>query len=141
MAPFNKQQDQNYDKAKINFFDIFGIHLHAGSSVEEFYDQYRNLVVMNLKRSGDIILWQNGRVLDEDEELSPTFEDMILANVLGMIDSHLLEQVRENYSDMMGKGKCLMDYKENILDMASLFLSKKDGTFPAASTSLEGNKW
>jgi hypothetical protein len=28
-------------------------------------------------------------MLEEDEELSPTFEELILANVLGLIDSRL----------------------------------------------------
>ena len=140
MAPFNKQQDQNHDKTKLNFFDIFGIHLHAGDSVEEFYNQYRNMIIMNLKRRGDIILWQNERILDGDEELSPTFEDMILANVLGLIDCQLLEQVRDNYSHKVGTRKCLMDYKEDILDMVSLFLSENDVTLSAEHCNKQEDK-
>ena len=127
MVAFNNQ-DRNLKKSKRNFTDIFGIHFHPGASIKEFYNHYRNMVVMCLKRRGDIILWQNERVLDEDEELTPTFEDMILANVLGLIDCHLLELVRENYSHIFETRKCLMDYKEDILDMVSSFLTEKYGT-------------
>ena len=141
MAPYHKQ-DHNYQKRKKNFFEILDIHFQAGASVNEFYEQYRNMIIMNLKKRGDIILWQNGRVLDGDEELSPTFEDMILVNVLGLIDCHLLEHVRDYYCHMVGRRKSLMDYKEKILDMVSLFLSEKNATLSAkASTTLEDLGW
>ena len=125
----------------MNFFDIFDLQFHAGASVIEFYNQYRNMIIVNLKRRGDIILWQNGRVLLGDEELSPTFEDVILANVLGLIDFHLLEHVRDNFSQVVGGRNSLMDYKEEILDMVSLFLSEKDTTLSAASSNLKGLGW
>jgi len=125
----------------MNFFDIFDINFHAGGSVIEFYNQYRNMIIVNLKKRGDIILWQNGRVLDGDEELSPTFEDVILANVLGLIDFHLLAHVRDYFSQVVGGRKSLMDYKEEILDMVSLFLSEKDTTLSAASSNLKGLGW
>ncbi len=134
----NAQEDINHQKSVINIFNIFDIHFQAGASVIEFYNQYRNMIIMNLKRRGDIILWQNERVLDGDEELSPTFEDMILANVLGLVDCHLLLHVRDNFSQVVGGRKSLMDYKEEILDMVSLFLSKNDATLPAkVRTKLE----
>jgi hypothetical protein len=37
----------------------------------------RNLVVASLRKKGDTIRWQNGRVLSQDEELSPTFEERV----------------------------------------------------------------
>ena len=136
----NKKHDHSSQKNEIHFFYIFDIRFQSGGSVKEFYEQYRNIIIMNLKKRGDIILWQNGRVLDEDEELSPTFEDMILANVLGIIDCHLLEHVRDNYLLKIGRSKSLMDYKEEILDMVSLFLSEKDAG-SASRANLEGLGW
>jgi hypothetical protein len=71
----------------------------------------RNLVVASLRKKGDTIRWQNDRVLAQDEELSPTFEEMILANVLGLIDARLPGYVRQKYQDLLGRAEGLMDYQ------------------------------
>jgi hypothetical protein len=71
----------------------------------------RNLVVASLRKKGDTIRWQNDRVLTYDEELSPTFEEMILANVLGLIDARLPGYVRQKYQDLLGRAEGLMDYQ------------------------------
>jgi hypothetical protein len=71
----------------------------------------RNLVVASLRKKGDTIRWQNDRVLTHDEELSPTFEEMILANVLGLIDARLPGYVRQKYQDLLGRAEGLMDYQ------------------------------
>ena len=123
-----KQSNNIHKKSEANFFDIFNIRFEAGTDVKEFYHEYRNTIIVNLKRCGDIILWQNARALDEDEEISPTFEDLIFANVLGLIDCDLLEHVRDNYSLKVDGKKCLMDYKEDILDMVSALLSQNGAT-------------
>ena len=135
MAPYSKQhEDHNFRRHDINFFNIFDLQYQPGASTIDFYNQYRSLVVANLKRRGDIIIWQNSKVLEEDEKLSPTFEDMILASVLGLINFQLLEHVRDNYHHLIGRGKCLMDYKSDILDLVPLFLSKKDDSPSAELT-------
>ena len=53
-----------------------------------FYNEYRNVIIANLKKRGDEIRWQN-EALARDEKLSPTFEDLILINVLALIDARL----------------------------------------------------
>jgi hypothetical protein len=75
----------------------------------------RNLVVASLRKKGDTIRWQNDRILAHDEELSPTFEEMILANVLGLIDARLPGYVRQKYQDLLGRAKGLMDYQAALL--------------------------
>jgi hypothetical protein len=55
-------------------------------------------------------------VLTEDEQLSPTFEDMILANVLRLIDTRLPGLVRDQYNKhAIGNKRSLMDLKKEIL--------------------------
>ncbi len=63
-------------------------------------------------------------VLTEDEQLSPTFEDMILANVLSLIDTRLPGVVRDQYNKhAIGRQRSLMDLKKEILgNVAGLFV-------------------
>jgi hypothetical protein len=94
-------------------------------SAESFYNEYRSLVLACLRKKGDTIAWQDHVVLTEDEQLSPTFEDMILANVLRLIDTRLPGLVRELYNNKhaIGKKRSLMDLKKDILgDVPGLFV-------------------
>jgi hypothetical protein len=111
-------------------FEVFDLQYESGSSTIDFYNQYRNLVVANLKKRGDIILWQNNKILNADEELSPTFEEMILANVLFQIDFQLLKHVTDNYQHLIGRMKSLMDYKIDILEKVPAFLTKTEDNLP-----------
>jgi hypothetical protein len=68
-------------------------------------------------KKGDIVAWQDNVVLTEDEQISPTFEDMILANVLRLVDTRLPRLVRELYNKQaIGSKISLMDLKKEILD-------------------------
>ncbi len=108
-----------------HFFNLFDLEYRQGTSVFDFYNQYRNTFVSSLKKKGDRILWQN-RVLTEDEQFSPTFEDLILANLLFLIDTRLPGCVREQYQHIIGKANCLMDYKDEIFAMVPAFLGESD---------------
>jgi len=110
------------------FFNVFDLEYQPGSSVVDFYCQYRNLFVASLKKKGETISWQN-RVLTEDEQISPTFEDLILANLLCLIDGRLPGCVRAHYRHLIGKTKSLMDYKDDILSEALTFLKNIEGSF------------
>ena len=83
-----------------------------------FYNEYRNLIIANLKKRGDKIRWQNER-LARDEKLSPTFEDLILVTVLSLIDARLPLHVRDHYHHHIGWDKTLIDYT-----VSQTFLSK-----------------
>ncbi len=123
-------EDYNIQQQRTNFFNLFDLQYQQGTNIMDFYNQYRNLVIANLKKQGDIIMWQNSRVLETDEELSPTFEDMILANVLSLIDCRLLGCVRENYQHLMGRKESLMDYKTDIMVQVPTFLIKIEDDVP-----------
>jgi hypothetical protein len=66
----------------------------------------------------------NNSVLLIDEQLSPTFEELILAVVLGLIDNRLPGHVKSHYQPLLGKSKSLMDYKTDILAKVPTFLKE-----------------
>ena len=86
-----------------------------------------------LKKKGDVILWQNNMVLTDDEQLSPTFEELILANVLGLIDVRLLGHVKDKYYNRLGDARSLMDYQADILGNVPNFLTELENNLLFAS--------
>ena len=121
----------------MHLFHLFGLQFKPGESVAIFYDHFRNQVIANLKKKGDIIMWQNTAVLTVDEELSPTFEELILGIVLGLVDIRLPGHVCDSYHEADGKAKNLMDYKKEILGKVPFFLSEIGPNLSAMSKSEE----
>jgi hypothetical protein len=68
---------------------------------------------------GDIVIWQKNilLILAEDEQLSSTFEEIILINVLDLVNERLLDCVRYHYQHLSGKLNWLMDPKNDIFVM------------------------
>jgi hypothetical protein len=124
--------NENFDiarkKVRVNLSDL---QFCPDESAFTFYDQYRNLVIGSLKKKGDTITWQNNRVLAKDEELSPSFEELILDNVLGLIDTRLPGYVRSHYIGLTEVSNSLMDYKNEILKKVPTFLEEMKTVFPA----------
>jgi hypothetical protein len=114
------------------------LQFQPNESAFTFYDQYRNLVLASLKKKGDTITWQNNRVLAKDEELSPSFEELILDNVLGLIDTRLPGYVRSHYIGVTEVSNSLMDYKNDILNKVPTFLEEMKIVSPAIVISEEG---
>jgi hypothetical protein len=114
---FDPDKDTDSQCMGILMFNLYSLKYQPEfSSTTDFYNQYRNLVIASLKKKGDIVGGENNLMLEEDEELSPTFEELILANVLGLIDSRLPGYLRDHwYTLMRVKSKNLMDYKTDIL--------------------------
>jgi hypothetical protein len=123
---------------KSSLLHLLDIQYQQETSVVDFYNQYRNVVMACLKKKGDVILWQNNTVLEEDEKLSPTFEELILANVLGLIDIRLLGHVRDKYYQRIGDARSLMDYQEDILNNVMKFLPELDTNLLPVSKTEEG---
>ncbi len=136
-VPIKIKVDEDYDiqTREILFFNLFSLQYNKEISAEGFYEQYRNVIVANLKKKGDIIVWQNDTILAEDEQLSPTFEELILANVLSLINAGLPAFVLKNYYRLIGKTKSLMDYKADILDKVPTFLNEINGNLSAVLKS------
>ncbi len=137
MVPIKIKVDEDYDilNNEILFFNLLDLQYKSEISAVGFYDQYRNLIVASLKRKGDTIVWQNDTILAEDEQLSPTFEELIFANVLGLINARLPGHVRNNYNHLFKKTKSLMDHRAAILEKVPIFLEEINGSPDAVSKS------
>jgi len=116
------REDYDIQQKGIHFFNILDLKYQPGEPASGFYNKYRNMVSANLGKRGDIIAWQANAELEADEKLSPTFEDMILANVLALIDARLPAHIKDHYHHLIGKTKRLMDFKADILVKVPTFL-------------------
>jgi hypothetical protein len=123
---------------KTHFRQMLALKYEQEASAEGFYNLYRNLVIANLKKKGDIIMWQNNKVLTEDEQLSPTFEDMILTAVLGLIDTRLPEHIMDHYDNTLGSTKSMMDYRSDILARVPVFLKEIEDSIAASAVDADG---
>ena len=137
MVPIKIKVDEDDDVhyKEIFFFNLLDLQYKSENSAVGFYDQYRNLIVASLKRKGDTIEWQNDTILTEDEQLSPTFEELIFANVLGLINARLPGHVRNNYYHLIKKSKSLMDHRADILEKVPIFLEEINSSLAAVSKS------
>jgi hypothetical protein len=137
MVPIKIKVDEDYDilNNEILFFNLLDLQYKSEISAVGFYDQYRNLIAASLKRKGDTIEWQNDTILAEDEQLSPTFEELIFANVLSLINARLPGHVRNNYYHLIKKSKSVMDHRADILEKVPIFLEEINGTPAAVSKS------
>jgi hypothetical protein len=127
------ERENGIQQKKSHFRHLLALKYHQIASGEKFYNQYRNLVIANLKKKGDIIMWQNNKILTEDEQLSPTFEEMILVSVLSLIDIRLPEHVLDHYDNSMGGTQSMMDYKTDILVKLPIFLMEIDSNIAPTS--------
>ena len=135
MDPTDVKLDELIDnqKKENHFIDLFGSQDIQRASAFDLFNQFRNLVISGLKKKGDVIIWQGGAILAEDEQLSPTFEELILVVVLSLIDIHLPGHVKNEYDDLLGKEKSLMDFKADILVKVPTFLSTIESYRPVIS--------
>ncbi len=129
---------EGIQQKKTQFRQMLGLKYEQEASAEGFYNLYRNLVVASLKKKGDIIMWQNNKVLTEDEQLSPTFEEMILTAVLGLIDTRLPEHIMDHYDETLGSTKSMMDYKSDILARVPVFLKEIEDSTAALAVDADG---
>jgi hypothetical protein len=134
MVPIKIKVDKDYDihNNEILFFNLLDLQYKSEISAVGFYDQYRNLIKASLKRKGDTIEWHNETILAEDEQLSPTFEELIFANVLSLINARLPGHVRNSYHHLIEKTKSLMDHRADILEKVPAFLEEINGSPPPA---------
>jgi hypothetical protein len=96
MEAVETKQEEEASHAKPDFLNLLGVQYKEGASATDFYNYYRRTVMASLKKKGDVIMWQNGMIMAEDEELSPTFEELILTMVLTLIDARLPGRVGKN---------------------------------------------
>ena len=107
---------------RMHFLDLLGMQYKKDISIVDFYDHYRKIIIGSLKKKGDVIMWQNNMVLEENEELSPTFEELIFTIVLTLIDTRLPGHVKDEYFYLIGINRSIMDFKTEIFSEVPAFL-------------------
>jgi hypothetical protein len=117
-------EDPNFQEKEIHFFHFVELQYQHNVSIMDFYNRYRNLVIANLKKKGDTMMCDKTTVVAEDEALSPTFEELIFAVVLGLIDFRLPGLVRDSYYHLFGKTKSILDFKKDIFDKVPSLLTE-----------------
>ena len=104
-----------------NFMNISQHVYKTGTPHQTFYKQYRASFVDNLRKQGDRIKYKNDQPLDEDEKLTPSFENAIVLWTLEKIDARLPSKVKKDYGHQMTGDMTLRDLQpvifENIPDM------------------------
>ncbi len=124
---YNKlQEEYNIQEKEMHILNLFNLGCPPEISALDFYKHYRQMVIASLKKKGDIVKWQSSKVLRANEELSPTFEDMILAFALSLIDPRLPGLVKDNYSFIIGEKESVMDHKTDILKQVPILLTKTE---------------
>ncbi len=78
-------------------------------------------------------------MLAEDEQLSPTFEEMILAYVLGLIDIRLPGHVKKHYCHLIGLTNSIIDFRTDMLAKVPVFLREIEASGTSVSVKPEGD--
>ena len=104
-----------------NFMNISEHIYKTGTLHQTFYKQYRASFVDNLRKQGDRVQFKNNLRLDEDEKLSPSFENAIVLWTLEKIDPRLPAKIKKDYGHQMTGDVTLKDLQpvifENITSM------------------------
>ena len=129
------RKDYDIQSKGIHFLNLIDLKYDESSMTPVgFYNQYRTVIINNLKKKNDIIKWKSEDPLDADEKISATFDDFILLQVLTLIDSRLPAHIKQAYAHKLGKEHTLMDFKSDIFVNLKQF--KKDMAEKEQLTSL-----
>ena len=119
------RQDYDIQSKGIHFLNLIDLKYDETSTTPvAFYNQYRTVIINNLKKRDTVVRWKNNYQLQADEKISATFDDYILLQVLTLIDSRLPAYIRQAYAHKMDKSHTLMDFKSDIFVNIKQF--KKD---------------
>ena len=124
-----------------NFMNISEHPFQKGTPYQTYYKQYRASFIDNLRKQGDIVQYKNNLVLNEDEKLSPSFENAIVLWSLEKIDARLPLKVKKNYGHQMTGNVTLKDIQpvvfENIENMLDELDQSQNAKIFAAQTTEE----
>ena len=109
-----------------NFMNISEHSFKKGTPYQTYYKQYRASFIDNLRKEGDIVQYKNNLVLDQDEKLTPSFENAIVLWSLEKIDARLPLKVKKNYGHQMTGNVTLKDVQPVIFENIDNMLEELD---------------
>ena len=107
------QESRNIDRKPKNILQLRCIKYTENEDFNEFYYRFRSVVCDNLKKKGDTF---EDIILQEDEIISPTFEEVIVLWCLERIDAGLPNQVFEQFGMHLVQGSSLKELQEEIFE-------------------------
>ena len=118
------KDSRSMDKKPMNILQLRSIKYKENEDFHEFYQRFRKGICTNLKKKGDVA---NDDIMQEDEIISPTFEDVIVMWTLEKIDSCLPNLVFDTFGLHLVQGSSLKQLQEEIFEFIPELLQAKDG--------------
>ena len=109
-----------------NFLNISDHVFKKGTPFQTFYKQYRASFLDNLRKRGDVVKYKNDLILEEDEKLSPSFENAIILWTLEKIDPRLPQKVKRDYGHQMSGDYTLKDIQPVIFENIATMIEDLD---------------
>lgn len=120
------EQYYQIQKTGAHFLSISDIRFNPGDSYENFYMELHGAVEDSLRKGGELLLFRNNEPLAEDEEMSPTLENMIVLMWLERIDPRLPKKVSATFAHQMVGNTSLRDLQPTICARLSSLLQEMD---------------
>ena len=95
-----------------HFLDFADIHLQADERPEDLYQRIVAFVEDNMLQKGSVIL-HHGDVIDVDEEISPSLENMVVLTWLRLINPALPKLIKQRYGTEL-RSRTLASIKPEI---------------------------
>ena len=113
-----------------------GRHFHRIDSIRfdkntmtdhhKFYTDLRSCFKSNLRKSNDIIRYKNNKVLEQDEQVSPSTECLLVYMALERIDSRLPAEIDRIFGHRMDDSTTLIDLQSEIFSYIPRALASLD---------------
>ena len=116
----------NIETKGANFLKITDHVYTVGTQPQVFYKQFRASFLNNLRKSGEVMTHKGGKVMTEDEGLSPSFEDAIVLWTLEKIDPRLPKKVRKDYEHRLTGSTYLIDLQPSIFQSIPAMIEEMD---------------
>ena len=107
-----------------NILKLGSIECKSSVDYDSFYLRLRSEVSANLKKKGDKVLGGLNDHLQEDEILSPTFEDVIVIWCLEKIDPRLPNKVNQTFGHQLAVDVTLKDIQKDVFKHIPVFLQE-----------------
>jgi hypothetical protein len=108
------EQHYHIQKAGAHFLSISEIRFTPGDSYDNFYMELHGAVEDSLRKRGELLLFRNSEPLEEDEEMSPTLENMVVLIWLERIDPRLPKKISDTFAHQMVGNTSLRDLQPVI---------------------------
>ena len=108
------EQYYHIQKSGAHFLSISDTRFNAADSHENFYMELHAAVKDSLRKQGELLLFRNNEPLVEDEEMSPTLENMVVLLWLERIDPRLPKKVSTTFAHQMVGNTSLRDLQPTI---------------------------